>query len=224
MITQPWNMEFDYSYQETSNRRVAGNRHTIVAYTKTTFISWHLFVSVSSLLSLAHAKRLIRTVRWILRPCPNFWKMRVQRRQVKARHLFSINTNLKSPTMPLVDYSSSDAEDDEVFKSAHSLKRKRPSPIQETTSLPPLPPAFHNLYSTNTRTSTSDNPALHGGRTRQIPHVQGNWPSHVYLECEFSQYPKRMSEIHLRAWVDPLLTCLSFQGTQLLQKQAFSIL
>ncbi|QDS67855.1 hypothetical protein FKW77_007608 [Venturia effusa] len=86
--------------------------------------------------------------------------------------------------MPLVDYPSSEDEDadDENPLPLHSLKRKRSSPVQGTTSLPPLPPALHDLYATNTRTSTSDSPALHGGRKRQIPHIQGNWPSHVYLE------------------------------------------
>ncbi|TID16368.1 hypothetical protein E6O75_ATG11486 [Venturia nashicola] len=87
--------------------------------------------------------------------------------------------------MPLVDYSSSSPDEtssDETPQPSHTLKRKRPSPVQGSTSLPPLPAAFHDLYSSNARTSTTDNPALHRGRKRQIPHVQGNWPSHVYLE------------------------------------------
>ncbi|KAE9983251.1 hypothetical protein EG327_005553 [Venturia inaequalis] len=101
--------------------------------------------------------------------------------------------------MPLVDYSSDEADDDETRQPSHPPKRKRPSPHQGSTSLPqhpppalpPLPPAFHDLYSTNTRTSTTDNPAWHGGRKRQIPHVQGNWPSHVYLEYQRDEFLQR---------------------------------
>jgi hypothetical protein len=87
--------------------------------------------------------------------------------------------------MPLVDYPSSEDEDinNREASQATTLKRKRSTVKAE--DLPPLPASFHDLYVSNTRVSTSDDPTLHGGRKRHIPHVEGNWPTHVYLECKF---------------------------------------
>ncbi|KAJ6128149.1 hypothetical protein N7471_009366 [Penicillium samsonianum] len=82
--------------------------------------------------------------------------------------------------MPLVQYSDSES-DSESRSSLHPAKKPRHS-IIPGPSLPPLPASFHNLYASSTRVSVQDNPSLHGGRTRVIPHVEGNWPTHLYLE------------------------------------------
>ncbi|KAF1969898.1 hypothetical protein BU23DRAFT_231853 [Bimuria novae-zelandiae CBS 107.79] len=90
--------------------------------------------------------------------------------------------------LALVQYSDSDSDDDAApTPSDNVLKRKRSETDQASPSLPPLPAAFHDLYSTNARVSTSDDPSLHRGRKRAVPHVEGNWPSHVYLEWLPSQ-------------------------------------
>ncbi|KAF7196769.1 U6 snRNA phosphodiesterase [Pseudocercospora fuligena] len=84
--------------------------------------------------------------------------------------------------MGLVDYSDSEEED-----AAPKSKRRRLSNVREN-ALPPLPAGFRDLYSSTVRTSTQDDPALHGGRKRVTPHVAGNWPTHVYLD--WSPTPK----------------------------------
>lgn len=94
--------------------------------------------------------------------------------------------------MSLVQYPDSDSGSEadaslSAQKPKTVLKRKRSEASDE--DLPPLPAAFHDLYSTNARVSTSDNPSLHGGRKRALPHVEGNWPSHIYLECKDDPAP-----------------------------------
>lgn len=99
--------------------------------------------------------------------------------------------------MSLVTYSESEDDNDSVQSreetpsnhihstpsTGHKRKRSRddeqPLPVDKP---PPLPSNLANLYASNVRSSTDDNPAFHQGRRRQIPHVEGNWPSFVYLE------------------------------------------
>ncbi|KAJ5953590.1 hypothetical protein N7454_000486 [Penicillium verhagenii] len=87
--------------------------------------------------------------------------------------------------MPLVQYSDSESDTDEVQTLAPSAKRPCPNRVtlnRTPSTLPPLPATFHDLYASTTRISTQDDPSLHGGRKRVIPHIEGNWPTHHYLE------------------------------------------
>lgn len=87
--------------------------------------------------------------------------------------------------MALVDYSDSEEEYCEE-RSVDSPAKKRKISHDTSNELPPLPTSFLDQYSSTVRTSTQDDPSLHAGRKRVTPHVEGNWPTHVYLECKWS--------------------------------------
>lgn len=118
--------------------------------------------------------------------------------------------------MGLVDYASSDSEPEEAQHGLPPTKKRRisscgpskqPSTDSTTTtsSLPPLPPDFHNLYATTVRTAPHDAPSLHQNRRRAIPHVAGNWPSHIYIEW----HPSAAHHTALTQLVDALTTDLA---------------
>ena len=119
----------------------------------------------------------------------------------------------------LVDYSSDSDEGHEAISTPSMSaapptlgKRKRPDhqtdlPVEQperSQALPPLPSRFHDLYVSASRTSTSDDPSLHGGRMRVIPHVDGNWATHIYLEC---MSPHNVSTQHRSVSIALLPSC-----------------
>ncbi|KAI1136115.1 hypothetical protein F5Y05DRAFT_124528 [Hypoxylon sp. FL0543] len=119
--------------------------------------------------------------------------------------------------MALVDYSSSDSESAVEEAPSATAKRRKTShhkPSDEP-ALPPLPSAFHDLYASTVRVSTSDDPTLHQGRKRVNPHKAGNWPSHLYVEWHPTPSQRNTLTTLLSA-LQPALSSLSVDLTSFL--------
>jgi hypothetical protein len=69
----------------------------------------------------------------------------------------------------LVSYSSSSSSDEDDVEYQPTAKKIK------------LPVPFEKLKSEIIR----DNPNEHQGRRRQIEHVEGNWASHIFIDCSF---------------------------------------
>ncbi|KAL8822858.1 MAG: hypothetical protein Q9191_006414 [Dirinaria sp. TL-2023a] len=107
--------------------------------------------------------------------------------------------------MPLVDYSDSEASgaepDNNIVQSGkdpHAPSRKRKRDQERSPALPPLPGSFHDLYASTVRSSNQDDPSLHNGRQRQTPHIEGHWPTHVYIEW----HPSKAESARIRQILD----------------------
>lgn len=63
--------------------------------------------------------------------------------------------------------------------------------------LPPLPSSFYDLYTSKPASGSSHPETDKNGKVRVLPHVQGQWPTHVYLEWKPDIHWRRLQKLNL---------------------------
>ncbi|KAK2758694.1 poly(U)-specific 3'-to-5' RNA exonuclease [Arachnomyces sp. PD_36] len=105
---------------------------------------------------------------------------------VNSRYLSSGFLQGKAPSSQRVRVEAEKPEELKPRAPKTGVKRQREESDNlgsgAPPSLPPIPNEFLDLYTSNSRVSVRDDPSLHEGRKRAVPHVEGNWATHVYLE------------------------------------------
>ncbi|KAI5284596.1 poly(U)-specific 3'-to-5' RNA exonuclease [Ascosphaera aggregata] len=107
-----------------------------------------------------------------------------QRRILNDEYFGDALTHLKTASYKS-SYSDSESESAEDEPHEPPAKRSHQDGLitrDKESELPLLPDSFRSLYATSVRVSTCDDPSLHGGRKRIVPHTPGNWPTHLQLE------------------------------------------
>jgi hypothetical protein len=78
----------------------------------------------------------------------------------------------------LVNYSSSD-DGSETEVEINDISKAAVPGCKRKVQLPML------LPSETKKARIVDQPEHHQNRVRSIPHTEGNWASHVYIECDY---------------------------------------
>lgn len=82
----------------------------------------------------------------------------------------------------LVEYSSSESENEEQAEATVQPAMPKVTVVQlakpRTNKLPML------LETKSLNSQQKESPEEHQMRTRSIPHVEGNWVTHVFIDCK----------------------------------------